>query len=459
MTVPIGLARLTVSTPRRRIDVALPEEVPVAELLPHLLRHAGDSAADDGEQHGGWILRTTGGTPLDPLRSLLNQGVRDGEVLHLVPRRTEWPELSYDDVVEVIAGGARRTGARWGAAATRRTTLAVVAILLCAGAAVPWLAPAHATAGAAAIGFAVLLILAGTLLARAAGDAVAGAVLAACGLPYALLGAVAVTAGPQWTLVGLPGMLGPAGLLLCAILGQAGTVALARLFVAASTVALCGLLAGVLSASGMSPAGAVGIALTVAVGLLPGYPLLATWLGRVPVPALPQRPEEMLADRPAVPRPAVFAAVARSYELLTGFLLGASVTGLLAIGFLVWRGGTTGRLLAACAAIALLLRARLFPGARQRVPLLAGGAAGLLWLGAAVLAADRLSPAATLGVTGMLAAAVLVAGLRYATAPPSPRLGRLADAADVLVILALVPLACGVAGLYGAVQAAGASVG
>src|SRR5688572_5012077 len=98
MTAPVsvGLARVTVATPKRRVDVALPETVPLGELLPHLLRHAGDGLADEGEQHGGWALRRSTGGLLDTKRSLAMQAVRDGEVLHLVPRRAEWPELAYD---------------------------------------------------------------------------------------------------------------------------------------------------------------------------------------------------------------------------------------------------------------------------------------------------------------------------------------------------------------------------
>ena len=56
-----GLARVTISAPQRRVDVALPEQVPLAELLPEVLRHAGDGLADDGERHGGWVLRRTDG--------------------------------------------------------------------------------------------------------------------------------------------------------------------------------------------------------------------------------------------------------------------------------------------------------------------------------------------------------------------------------------------------------------
>src|SRR2546425_907923 len=52
-----GLARVTVSAPQRRLDVALPEHAPLAELLPELLRHAGIGLPDAGQAHGGWGLR------------------------------------------------------------------------------------------------------------------------------------------------------------------------------------------------------------------------------------------------------------------------------------------------------------------------------------------------------------------------------------------------------------------
>ena len=110
MSIPsaaLGLARVTVNTPHRRVDVALPEQIAIAELLPELLQHAGEAFADEGERHGGWVLRRADGTALTGEKSLHQQGVRDGQVLHLVPARAQWPELEYDDVVEAIAEGAR----------------------------------------------------------------------------------------------------------------------------------------------------------------------------------------------------------------------------------------------------------------------------------------------------------------------------------------------------------------
>ena len=129
----VGLARVTISAPQRRVDVALPEHVPLAELLPEVLRHAGEGLADDGEKHGGWVLRRTDGVALATSQGLFPQGVRDGEVLHLVPAHNEWPELEYDDVVEAIAEGARRRGSAWTPASTRTATLVAAGVLLLIG--------------------------------------------------------------------------------------------------------------------------------------------------------------------------------------------------------------------------------------------------------------------------------------------------------------------------------------
>ena len=87
VTTATGLARVTVHTPQRRLDVALPEHTPLAELLPDLLRHAGEGLPDAGQAHGGWVLRRADGAALSVGAGLTQQGVRDGEVLHLVPAR------------------------------------------------------------------------------------------------------------------------------------------------------------------------------------------------------------------------------------------------------------------------------------------------------------------------------------------------------------------------------------
>jgi type VII secretion integral membrane protein EccD len=467
MTAPVGvgLARVTVATPKRRIDVALPETVALGELLPHVLRHAGEGLADEGPQHGGWALRRSTGALLDPKRSLAMQAVRDGEVLHMVPRRAEWPELAYDDVVEVIASGSRRAERSWGRPATRRCALALVAVLLNLGllgiavADAPWTMP-----GGIALGFAAVLVAVGVVLARAAGDAGAGAVVACCGIGYAALGGFLVV-GPadrEPLDFGAPQVaLAAAAVLLVGVLGYVGVAAFAQVFVAAIAAGLLGGLGALLCLASMEPAGAAAVALTVALCSLPGYPLLSASLGRIPMPELPERAEEMLEDRPMPRRSAVYAAATRSHQLLNGLLLAASVVTVVCTVALLAQPSRWSVLLAGAGSATLLLRARLFPTPRQRVPMLAGGAVSIGLLLHAAVGDDR--PTARmltwLVIVTVVAGLVLAAGMAYSRTSPSPYMGRIGDILDVIAIMALPPLACGVVGVYQSLQGTFAGVG
>ncbi|GHJ05911.1 hypothetical protein TPA0907_02780 [Micromonospora humidisoli] len=93
MTAPGGLslARVTIAAPQRRMDVALPNGMLVGELLPHLLRHAGEGLGDAGEQQGGWVLRRATGTLLEATRNLAVQGVPRRELMHLTTAATIGP--------------------------------------------------------------------------------------------------------------------------------------------------------------------------------------------------------------------------------------------------------------------------------------------------------------------------------------------------------------------------------
>jgi type VII secretion integral membrane protein EccD len=463
-SVGVGLARVTVATPKRRIDVALPETVALGELLPHLLRHAGDGMADDGPQHGGWALRRSTGSMLDPKRSLSMQAVRDGEVLHLVPRRQEWPELAYDDVVEIIASGSRRAERSWGRPATRRFALVLVAVLInlgliaVAGAREPWALP-----GGIALGFAVILLAVGVVLARAAGDSGAGAVVAGCAVSWAAVGAYLVT-GPadrDPTEFGAAQvLLAAVAVILVGVIGYVGVAAYAQIFAAALAGGTLAAIAALLCLAGMEQVEAAAVALTIAIGGLPGYPLLSASLGRIPMPELPERAEDMLDDKPSPKRSAVFAAASRAHQLLNGLLLAASVATLICTLMLLTEPSRWSVLLAITATAAILLRARLFPTARQRLPMLISGilTAGVLAWAAVSGESPTSRLISWLVVISVVAGLVLAAGLVFSRRSPSPRLGRISDILDVAAIMALVPLACGVVGLYQRLQGVFAGV-
>src|SRR4051794_37239341 len=400
-----GLARVTISAPQRRVDVALPEHVPLVELLPEMLRHAGEGLADDGEKHGGWLLRRAGGDVLATAQGLFPQGVRDGEVLHLVPARAAWPELEYDDVVEAIADGARRRGPGWTPASTRTATLVAGGVLL----AVSFLAlllnaPRVTGAAYVALGVGLLLTVAGVAASRGYGDGRTGAALGGYALPYGFLGGAAlVTSGDRVGALPFAGWVGAdellAGcvvMLVLAPLGAVGVAASIRVFAAGGTAGLLGALAALAAMiPGVPPAGGAALLVAVLVCGIGALPLLAIRFGKVPMPpvALPSGGDAergftgsgggtLDAARERPDRDRVFASVARTEELLTGMLIGHAV--LAAGAFLVLVGDGWGRILTAVAATALLLRSRLFVTVRQRVPMVSAGLLGLGALGLAV---------------------------------------------------------------------------
>jgi len=434
VTTATGLVRITISAPQRRLDVALPEHAPLGELLPELLRHAGEGLPDAGQAHGGWVLRRADGSPLSVGAALAHQGVRDGDVLHLVPARVGWPELEYDDVVDAIAAGARRYGRAWDGTATTLTGLIVAGAavllglveLLRAGASTP--APA-----AVALAVAGLLLLSGIVAARAFADGVVGATLGGFALPAAFVGGYLL-------LRGVPGaLLGATALLLAGMIGAVGVGHGLRVFVAGITAGCFGA-AGALLAYWQPVAGAAAVVLAALTTAVAAFPLLAIRLGRLPMPVL--TPD----DRARPDRARVFAAVVRSDELVTGMLLGHAVTTLGASVLLVRGGGVAGRVLVMVAAVGFLLRARLFPTVRQRLPLLVagGGAAALL-----LLSADSLPRLAIVGALVGVALVAALAGAAYRRRLPGPYLGRAADFLDALCVVTVIPVACAVLGLYG----------
>ncbi|TDB77776.1 type VII secretion integral membrane protein EccD [Micromonospora sp. KC721] len=459
-----GLAKVTISAPGRRVDVALPEQVPLAELLPEVLRHAGEGLADDGERHGGWVLRRTDGTVLVTAQALLPQGVRDGEVLHLVPAREQWPELEYDDVVEAIADGARRRGSAWSPTATRAAALAGAAVPLAVGlVAVLAGGPQHRAGWPVAATVALVLAVAGTVASRAYGDGTTGATLGGYALPYAFAaGAVAVSSGDPvgvfralpW--LGAPELLaGSVALVLVAVLGLLGAATRLRVFVAGATVGVVGVgaaLGGLL----LDPAGTAAVLACVLVFALGALPLLAIRLGKMPLPpiSLPAGPTggpDGVRDLPD--RARVHAAVARTEEMLTGMLLGHAVLTVGAGYVLGVAGGGAGRLLVAVTSAVLLLRSRLFVAVRHRVPPVLAGLAGATVLGVLLAARAGHAGLLALAVGGLLVALTAVAaGTTYARRPVSPYVGRVADLTDTALVVAVVPVACAVLDLYDAAR-------
>jgi type VII secretion integral membrane protein EccD len=438
-----GLVRVTIAAPDRRIDIALPERSPLAEVVPGLLAHAGEGLADAGVEHGGWMLRRIDGARLDLALSLGAHRVRDGEVLHLVPRRLDWPELEYDDVVDAISAGASRTGSLWGPGHTRRAGLAagaaavLIALVVALRAGPPGLP----------LAMAVVLLAAGTALARALGDAGAGSAVAALALPCAASGGVVL-----WSGMGAPQILaGCAALLLAAVLGQLGVVDRAARCTGAAVAGLLGLTGAWLTTTeALDATGVAAIGAGVALVFSPLCTGLSIRLSRVPMPVLPRTPADLVRDDPQPPRPVVYAAVLRADSLLTGLLCGIAATAVACELLLAFNGDLWALVLLGVVSPGLLLRARLYKAIRHRAPLLIAGLAGVACIAFRVPIGVWVVPAVL--VVGTLA---VVAGLVFSKRAPNAFLGRYAEILEMVLVLATVPVMCAVLGLYGLLRGLG----
>jgi type VII secretion integral membrane protein EccD len=441
-----GLARVVVSAPGRRVDVALPDHAPVAELLPDLLRRAGEGLADRGQAHGGWLLRRADGAALSVGEDLAHQGVRDGDVLHLVPARDRWPELEYDDVVDAIAAGARRYGWGWDGRATRATGLGLAGAVLLLG--LVALARSGTGSGPVALGVAAALAAAGVVASRAYGDALTGTVLAGAALPYAAVGGALLLRVPQPALAAPHLLVAGAVLVLASVVGAVGVGAAPRVFVCGTVIGLLGGL-GALLDFGLTAAGSAAIVLTVVVTAIAALPLVAIRLGKLPVPVPAPRGD----PEPRPDRDRLYASLVRTDEMLTGMLCGVAATAAGCGLVLTVAGGLAGRVLVAVAGAGLALRARLFPTVRQRLPLLLSGVIGYLTLLGWLVTGGRLAgPVLAFGLVG-LGLVLAGAGRVYQRRAPGPYLGRAADLLDAVCVVSVTPLACAVLGLFGAVRA------
>ncbi|WP_433215082.1 type VII secretion integral membrane protein EccD [Dactylosporangium sp. CS-047395] len=444
--VGAGLARVVLAAPKRRLDLALPVQIPLAMLMPGVLPRAGESLADDGLDHGGWVLRRTDGSTLDMGRTLAAQHVHDGELLHLAPRYEEWPELEYDDVVDAIAAGARRYGTPWTPAATRVTGLATAVLLLLGTLALLL----REGLGVAALVIAAFLLAAGFTVLRTLPDATAGATLGAVALPYAFTGGLLLLAGDEPLLrLGAPHLLTGAGaLLIAAVLGFLAIGAAVRLFVAGIAIGALGVLAGLLGLSSLGAPECAAAVVGLLVLLAPALPLASVRLGRVPVPQLPRTTDDLVHQDPPPPAAATYATVARADEIFTGLLLAFAVLNLVSFWLIGRAPGVVTALLVGVVAAANLLRARLFTTVRHRLPLLLTGLGGVAVLLARLLDAGVAVQIGAVVALLLVAALTVAAGIRYSGRPPSVYLGRAADLLDVLLVLATIPIVGQVLGAY-----------
>ena len=443
-----AFSRVTVVAPRTRIDVALPSDVAVADLLPMVLDMAREGAPDGGASHGGWCLARLGDTAIDPSRTLGSLGIVDGELLQMRRRAENPPPPLFDDVADAIAVSAPDSFRPWTEATAR--VLGQVAgglALVTAAGAVLRAGPGLAAAVVAGVG-AMVAVAVGAVIARIYRDVTTGVLVAAGGLPLAF----------GCGLYAVPGAVGRPSLLLAAVLTlvlAAGSITVIgrgiTTFIAFVTAAALGsgafLVATLLV--GHPAAGIAAGAATVAIGGISLLPRLTIQLAKLPLPQVPGNAEDLQADTGLPDYAAIERRAGIAHEYLTGMIIGCGAVAALG-AVIAATGGTFGVIFAVVVTAVLLLRARSYANGSQAIALLAAGMVAAV--GLALLLILVASPFVLLvfvfgGLIGGAALAVVL-GVVFPTRHFSPPLRRSVDIAEAILIASVLPLALAVMDLY-----------
>ncbi|WP_326606064.1 type VII secretion integral membrane protein EccD [Streptomyces sp. NBC_01800] len=487
-TAATGFCRVTVVAPDSRIDVALPEDIAVADIYPEILRLTGQTQAA-GHPTGYHLVRRDG-TVLDGAGTLAAQQVLDGELLSLRPFAQSLPPAVFDDVSDAVASAVTRDRHLWSDELLRGAGLLGGVLLLVLMGFVLWFADPvrhdmHSLPGIIAGSAGLLLTAFAGVRARVYGDRATAVALGLGALPLVLIagsGIIGPAAGQG------PGrlqfLLGCVAVLVTSVVLVALTPSGDAPFVAATFVATVGTLATFVAIlTGVSATGTAAVCAPVALGLVAFLPGLSARFARLPIGyasprTAPDGYDDSFADPNASPEPdgvpvdadRIAAQARRGHEMLLGLVGGCAAVVVGSAAVLGFSGNVWGRLLALAAGLAMLLRARLFRYTSQvACVLVAGiGAVALLLLGLSLNPpADLVRELARYGDSGSLdirtvwLSAAVAAGAALLTAIGliiprkglSPFWGRLLDVTESALLLSLVPLCLAVLDVFARARA------
>ncbi len=433
MNATRALLRLSVQSEGRRLDIAIPAQVPVIEFLPGFARSLG--VLDASMTSAGYALQRADGTTVDPARGASAQGIVDGEVLTLVRGGLVAQPRVYDDIVEAVIDATAQQNRPWTTRDNARTALAVslallgvcAVLLLAAGRALPF-------GALVAGGGAVVLLIVSAVVARL-GQREAGQGLGIAASVFAgVAGYLAVpVALPMW---GWPMAAAGGSAFIVAGIALALSRDRAELqlapLVAGGAVGVAGTLAAF-----FDPAAVWTLMVGVVATLGGALPWLAISTTRLRVVS-PQSDAEMFADPEPIDADDVAARVAQGKRILIALRLALAAAVLLATP-LVAAHNATGAVLCALAFAGMM-----FPSRQTfaRSGVLTVMATGILGLVVAGVAASLAQPGLRVGILIVLAVATVTVVTVTLLAPKTRlRLTRLADTAELLVLASLLPLA------------------
>jgi type VII secretion integral membrane protein EccD len=469
-----GFCRVTIVAPDGRIDVALPDDVPVADLYPEILRLARQSPAEGAPV--GYHLVRRDGTVLDSSRSFSAQRILDGELLTLRPFAESLPPAVFDDVSEAVASAVACDRTLWSDELTRVAGLVAGGILPALLAFVVWSSrlhhDMHSLQGVLAAITGVLLTTLACVRARVYDDRASAVALGLGALPNIAVGGSGLLPLADGQGVGrLQFLLACAAVLIASVVltlvspsGDGPFVA----FVFASSVGLITTFIGMVA--DLRPMETAAVCAPLSVGALAFLPGLSMRLARLPIgfDAPVSTHAGYVSGETEVPEPVdverVTARVRRGHELLVGLVGGCALVSVGASIVLGFSSNVWAQLLALATGTAMLMRAGLFRYTAQVAAPLVAGLAALVFLGIALAlnppegymrhalqgdttALDIRSVwlAAAISVTAALVTAI---GLIVPRRGVTPFWGRFLEIAESFVLLTLVPLALAVFDVY-----------
>ncbi len=453
------LCRITVIGPARRADLAVPARMPVANLMPLLVRHTTDLArVPDGEvPDESWVLQRLGQAPFELSGTPESLDWLEGEELHLRPAQDPLPELDFDDLAEGVATVVNRRADRWQPEYRRVLFLVlslvamglIAAVLVDRGPVLP-----QVVAGAV---LAAGLFTAAIVSARQQTD---GAFPLLFGGGAAFFAAVAASSavdgdpdGVAWNaaagLAAAVAVVAVTAFLLIAQRTVTPVMPFAPLLIAALTAAMVVLVLLAGDGFALTAPEVSAVAVSVILVLIVIAPRAAVKLARLRGPQLPKTGADMSYDIQPEDSDLVKSRADEADTYLTACMTASALVLPVLMHHTMRVPGWSGWTLVLVTSGAILLRSRTFFGFWQRVALVAAGTVGYLMV--ALTFSDKLAPTGRYVLLGGLVA--LLVPLVMAALRPWPR--RMlpfweytAGGLDVATGLAVLPVLAQVLGLY-----------
>ncbi|MFD8500446.1 type VII secretion integral membrane protein EccD [Amycolatopsis sp. NPDC059657] len=440
----------------KAVDVALPGDVQLVDLLPSVLSQFGAEWVEQSVDHEGWVAQRLGEPPMPEDKSFTELNLVDGETVYLLPRSAEMAALDYDDLVDGVAERVRADAGQWTPVRTRWMLRAATGVALFSG-----LGALLAGAGAPSlwvlpVSLAVVLLVCAAAVSRALGAVVDGTLLAGVGVIYAgtggWLGAMAIDppGGPEvWS------VLAGVAVVAAIVLSLVAVADAAQIFGGALVFVILLLIPGVIwAASSHSAAHAAAIGITVNLVLSLFVAGTAFRLGGLKLPMLPTDAAEVREDIDPVPHRVVIERSVVVFGYLKAMYVGYGLAQTVLLVTLVLPKGKWEMIMAAVVAALLLLRSRHLSGLLPRWSLLVPACAAVV----AILLRQAIGEPLLFRVLVVLVP-LLVAGAGLAVLSrylPKARLrpywGRAVDILEYLSAIAVIPLLLAVLDVYAAIR-------